>query len=290
MRRGEPHAFEAVDVAAGAQQFGERAAVAGLIRIGEGHPVGVDVLAEQGHLEHTGVDERLDLGEDVARATVDLFAAQRRDDTERAGVVAADRHRHPAGVGGVTLGRQGRRERFEGVADLDLCRLVVAGPVEQGRQRTDVVRAEHHVHPRGATEDDVLVLLGEAAADGDLHAGAALLDRGEVREVAVQLVVGVLADGAGVEHDQVRVVVGVGPHVPGVFEETRDALGIVHVHLAAVGSDLITAHRAGALVGADSRLGQGDAHIDPGYVAYANRLVGSPHAPIRLHRRKSACR
>jgi glyoxylase-like metal-dependent hydrolase (beta-lactamase superfamily II) len=48
--------------------------------------------------------------------------------------------------------------------------------------------------------------LGEHAtrADGDLHAGRAVLDRLEVAEGAVELVVGALAHGAGDEHDDVR--------------------------------------------------------------------------------------
>jgi hypothetical protein len=53
-----------------------------------------------------------------------------------------------------------------------------------------------------------LVLLRQAAADGDLHARGAVLDRLEVAEVAVQAVVGVLAHGAGVEHDDVRRAAG----------------------------------------------------------------------------------
>ena len=37
------------------------------------------------------------------------------------------------------------------------------------------------------------------------------------------------------------VLAAVRAHVPGVLEQTGDALGIVDVHLAAVGTDLITA-------------------------------------------------
>ena len=68
-----------------AQQVGEGAAVAEL------DAVGVDVLPEQGHLEHALVDQRLHLGQDLAGTAVLLLAAQRRDDAERAGVVAARR-------------------------------------------------------------------------------------------------------------------------------------------------------------------------------------------------------
>ena len=57
MRGGEPHPFQAVDASAGAQQLGERAAIAGQRRVGEGNTVGVDVLPEQGDLEHAVVDQ-----------------------------------------------------------------------------------------------------------------------------------------------------------------------------------------------------------------------------------------
>ena len=56
----------------------------------------------------------------------------------------------------------------------------------------------------GARRDDLAaVLLRQAAADRDLHARMRRLDRREVTEVAVQPVVGVLPDRAGVEDDHV---------------------------------------------------------------------------------------
>ena len=132
--------------------------------------VGVDVLAEQGDLDGAVVDERPDLGQDVAGAAVLLLAPQRRHDAEGAGVVAADRDRHPAAVHGVALGRQGRREHLERLEDLELRLAVVAGALEQRRQRTHVVGAEDHVDPGRLVEDRLLVLLRQAPADGDLHA------------------------------------------------------------------------------------------------------------------------
>ena len=141
--------------------------------------------------------------QDVAGAAVLLLAAQRGDDAERAGVVAADRDRHPAAVGGVAAGRKRRGEDVERLEDLELRLAVVPGALEQGRQRAHVVGAEHDVDPGGLVEDDALVLLGEAAADGDLHAVVLALDAGEVTEGAVELVVGVLAHGAGVDDDDV---------------------------------------------------------------------------------------
>ncbi len=68
--------------------------------------VGVDVLAQERHLDDTLRHERLDLGEDLSGAAVLLLATQARHDAERARVVAADRDGHPGAVGGVASRRQ----------------------------------------------------------------------------------------------------------------------------------------------------------------------------------------
>ena len=85
------------------------------------------------------------------------------------------------------------------------------------------------------------VLLGQAAADRDLHPGALGLDRREVAEVAVELVVGVLPDRAGVEDDDVGLLVGRCRDVARLLQQPGQALGVVDVHLAPVGADLVGA-------------------------------------------------
>ena len=101
------------------------------------------------------------------------------------------------------------------------------------------MRAVNDVHPGGAVGDLLPLHLGQAAADGDLHARMRLLSGEQVAEVPVQPVGRVLADRAGVEHDQVRRLPVGGLHVAGVLEQPGDALGIMHVHLAPVGADLV---------------------------------------------------
>ena len=59
-------------------------------------------------------------------------------------------------------------------------------------------------------DDQLAVLLGEAAADRDLEPGPRGLQRLEAAEVPVELVVGVLPDAARVEHDDVGGVEVVG--------------------------------------------------------------------------------
>ena len=129
----------------------------------------------------------------------------------------------------------------------------MAGTVEQRRQRPDVVGAEYDVDPWGPPQHRVTVLLSQTAADRDLHIGVGLLARRQVAEISVQLVVGVLAHRAGVEHDDV----GVRPigrlAVSGGFQQPRQPLGVVHIHLAAIGADLIGALRRALARGGDSQ-------------------------------------
>jgi hypothetical protein len=96
--------------------------------------------------------------------------------------------------------------------------------------------AEHDVDMRRPLDDEVTVLLGEAAADHDLQVGTALLQGLELAEVAVQLVVGVLTDAAGVEHDDIGIVQARGGAQPVCFQQAGDALGIMLVHLAPEGA------------------------------------------------------
>ena len=145
--------------------------------------------------------------------------------------------------------RAAQREFLQRLGDFDLGGFVVAGAVEQRRQRADVVGAEHDVHPRRPAKHRVAVLLGQATADGDLHVRIGLLTRRQVAEVAVELVVGVLADRARVENHDVGVGAVGGAPVSRGLQQPGQPLGVVHVHLAAIGADLVGAqYRANDLL------------------------------------------
>jgi hypothetical protein len=85
-----------------------------------------------------------------------------------------------------------------------LCRAVAVahGDAEQVPDpRDDLRRRDRHAPATHVLGQRHPCQRGEHAtqADGDLHAGRAVLDRLEVAEVAVELVVGVLGHGAGAE-------------------------------------------------------------------------------------------
>jgi hypothetical protein len=107
----------------------------------------------------------------------------------------------------------------------------------------NVVSPKHGIHPWGSFKYLLPVLLGEATADGDLHPRPLLFQRAQLAQVAVQAVVCVLADAAGVENDDVSILeILRRDHTLG-FEEAGQALGVVLVHLAAESAHKVTARR-----------------------------------------------
>ncbi len=113
--------------------------------------------------------------------------------------------------------------------------------------------AEDHIDVRCLVEDDRLVFLGETATDGDLHSVVFTLDAREMSESSVELVVGVLTHGAGVDDDDIRHL-AVGAHVAGGLERAGESLGVVHVHLAPEGAHLVGAHARAPSVECASRV------------------------------------
>src|SRR5262249_19796380 len=101
----------------GAQEVGElRAGLTGT----EGARGGGGVRTEQRDLAHAVSGELLDFTDDVAQTAADLATAHRRDDAERAGVVAPDLDRHPRRMFEIATGRQRRGEGVALLEDLEL--------------------------------------------------------------------------------------------------------------------------------------------------------------------------
>ena len=205
--------------------------------------VGVHVLAEEGHLGHAVGRELPNLVDDRTERLADLVAAHRRHDAERTRVVAPDLDRHPREVAHLATRRERTREQVTVVEDGCLedlgDRALSPRLFEQVDGAVHIVRPEDDVDVAGLLLDEVTVLLGEAAADHDLQLGPGGLDGLEVPEGAVELVVRVLPNAAGVEHHDVGVVDAVGRHHTVGFEQPRDSLGVVLVHLTPVGADQV---------------------------------------------------
>ena len=92
-------------------------------------------------------------------------------------------------------------------------------------------------------EDPLALGLGEAAADGDHALGVSPLLRRGVAEIGRELRVGLLADGARVEDDDIRFL-GAGRLAEAeLLEHALDPLGVVSVHLASEGRDVVAPHR-----------------------------------------------
>ena len=182
VRACESNAFEPLDSAGCTKQLAERELVTEL------NPVGVDVLTEKRDFDCAVSDECFNFGKHVTRASVTFFAAQARHDAERARVVATDRDGYPTAVRRVALRGQCRRERFERLEDLNLGLRVVATALEQARQGAHVVSSEDDINVGRARDNGGLVFLGEASANGNLHAFSVALDAGEMTQGSVELV------------------------------------------------------------------------------------------------------
>ncbi len=201
--------------------------------------VGVDVLAEHRDLGDAGLGEHGRFAHEILQGAADLPSADARHDAVSAGVVASRLNGHPRGEGQLAHrvergGHVAAGRRIGRIKDLDQ-RAFARRSTEQRRRRGEVVGAKDHVDPRRALQDGAPILLGHAAADGDLKSGPFLLQCLQLTEGAVELEVGVLADGAGVKDDDVGVrVVRRGNESVG-HQEPGQTFGVVLVHLAAKG-------------------------------------------------------
>src|SRR5262249_32883337 len=95
------------------------------------------------------------------------------------------------------------------------------------------------VHPRSALLDPPLVLLRETPGDHDPQIRMAILQGFQMSEVAVELVVCVLTDGARIQHDHPRLVDRVGRRHALRHQHAADPLRVVLVHRAPEGADQV---------------------------------------------------
>jgi len=106
---------------------------------------------------------------------------------------------------------------------------------------------EYQVHLGRAVQDLPLPELGHAAHHADQDLGPLLLQQTKLPQARENLVLRLLADRARVEQDEVGVLGDLRELVPLTLEQTRDPLGVVLVHLAAVGDQVEFWHKRSAL-------------------------------------------
>ena len=107
-------------------------------------------------------------------------------------------------------------------------------------QRTNVVGAEDHINVWGLLDDRLAVLLRQAATYGQLKVWVFLLLVEELRQRCVEAIIGILANGAGVENNNVGFS-ALRVNVTGSFEQASKTFGVVNVHLASEGANLVAA-------------------------------------------------
>ena len=216
------------------QQLGELARLRA-----QPEPVGVDVLAQQRDLADAFGGQHADLLHQLLERPRDLAAAGRRDDAERALHVAAGADLHPGVDVAGALAGQVAGEALE--LEEALRRDAVGG--QELRELVHLAGAERDVDERELREHAVLHRLRPAAADADHALGIAPLERARLVEMRDEALVGLLADRAGVEQDQVGLVALRHLGVPERLEHALHVLGVVLVHLAPEGGDVEALHR-----------------------------------------------
>ena len=236
VRAGVADPVDALDVVHHRQQLGER----GLLPHGQVAPVGVHVLAEERDLAHAVVGLALDLLDQLACRPRHLAPARGGNDAVGADAVAAHRDLHPALEGALAVGGQVAGEALE--LEVALGGEAVAG--EELGELVHLAGPEGHVHERELLEHLLLHRLRPAPAHADRARRVLALQPVGLTEVTRQPAVGLLADRAGVEEDEIGVIARRSLVVSERLEHALHALRIVLVHLAPEGGQVVALHGA----------------------------------------------
>ena len=233
---GVADALDAVDVVDVVEQRGE---------IGRGveafdlAQVGVDVLAQQGHFLHALVGQRHHVGEHGLEGAGDLLATGVGHHAEAAVFAAAFHDGNEGAAPFLALRRQGVEFLDFGEADVDLRLARAAFGADEFGQAVQRLRPEHHVHVGRALHDGLALLAGHAAAHADDQVRARSLHGPEAAQVGEDLFLCLLADGAGVEQDDVGLFGVVGQlGVLGLGQEVGHPFAVIRIHLAPEGAQV----------------------------------------------------
>ncbi len=197
--------------------------------------VGVDVLSDQGHLLDAVGGQMADLVDDVIETAADLPPSGERHHAVCTKIVATLHDGDEPLVGRSALHGGQERGDDKGLRLLDRHLLTKGGLGDQVGQFIDMLGADHQVHKGHPVDDFPAFLLGHAAGHRHHQTGSVLFEHPHPPEQAVDLLLGLVADGAGVDHHHVgqRDFRGAGIGLLG--EELGHDLRVALVHLAAKG-------------------------------------------------------
>ena len=226
VRGKEADAFQAVNIIEADEQVGQILPVVPVVAIG------VHRLPQHRNLADAPAGQQFHLAGDVVHRTADLPSPAIGDDAEAAHQVAAV----DDGDIGSHLGPSGRQRA-------DAALPVQPQPfADQLQQRLKLLRAQEQVDIGEAAGQLVSAGADHAAGEGQNGVGPLFTQGLHQVEVAGDLVLGGLADDAGIEHHHI----GVGGTGRGskaqLLQRRPQSLGVGGVHLAADGPDVISLH------------------------------------------------
>ena len=195
-----------------------------------------DILAEQRDLLRARVDQLARFGDQIAIGARDLRAARIGHDAIGAELVAAFLHGEKARrIGPLAFG-QCRELGDRGHVGVGRA-LALHRPVEHLGQAVIGLRADHHADRRRTRHDLFALGLRDAACDRDHRRLVLRLALGQAADVRIDLFRRLLADVAGVEHDEVGIFALGRRHDAAFAEHLGHALAVIDVHLAAEALD-----------------------------------------------------
>ena len=210
----------------------------GMVAI-DGAPVGVHVLPQEVDLPHAPLGQADDFGHHIRHRPAHFLPARVGHHAEGA-VAAAPFH------DGDERGRAVHARRRQGIELLDFREAHVDGRaavaprlVQQRRQAMQRLRPEDDIDLRRPLDDGLPFLARHAAADADEHVFPLRLDGLPAPQLVEHLLLRLVADGAGVEQQHIRLLRRFHHGRPATLaQQIRHARRVVHVHLAAVGFDV----------------------------------------------------
>ena len=235
MRSGVTQPRDAVDLRESSKQTGQRNFPAARIQA----VIGVHVLPEQAHFAGALVYERFCLADHVFNRPRVFRPTRVRHHAKRAKSVTPFLDREEGSRPRTATGGQ--------LVKLAHCREVRAngrrlaravGSGQEFRQPVVGLWADHDVDFGTPTSNFRPFRLGHAAGDDEAHAATRAAggspERHKPAQIGVDLLRRFLADMAGIQHDQVGSLRGLGTGVSERGQHLRHPLRIVDVHLAAV--------------------------------------------------------